>query len=54
MSIQALRTAREYSLERWREIVRSALEKAWGPLQSESDEAPGYSSGSETSPGLVK
>ncbi|MGH7824431.1 MAG: glycosyltransferase family 4 protein [Candidatus Binatia bacterium] len=35
MSIEALRTARAYSLEQWREIVRSALEKAWGPLQSD-------------------
>jgi glycosyltransferase involved in cell wall biosynthesis len=34
MSAEALRTAQDYSLERWRDRVRSALEKAWGPLQS--------------------
>jgi glycosyltransferase involved in cell wall biosynthesis len=53
MSTEALRTAQAYSLERWRETVRSALEKAWGPLQSESG-ALGYSKRSETSPGLVE
>lgn len=54
MSSQALRTAQQYSLERWRETVRSALEKAWGRLRSESDETPGCRNGSEASPGLVK
>jgi glycosyltransferase involved in cell wall biosynthesis len=39
MSTQALRTARSHSLERWREVVRSALEEAWGPLQSKPTEA---------------
>jgi len=34
MSGEALRTAQEYSLERWRETVRCALENAWGPLRS--------------------
>jgi glycosyltransferase involved in cell wall biosynthesis len=34
MSTQALRTARGHSIERWREMIRSALEEAWGPLQS--------------------
>jgi glycosyltransferase involved in cell wall biosynthesis len=34
MSAEARRTARAYSLERWREIVRESLEQAWGPLQS--------------------
>jgi hypothetical protein len=29
-----LRKARQYSLERWREIIRERLEHAWGPLQS--------------------
>jgi glycosyltransferase involved in cell wall biosynthesis len=40
MSARALQTAREYSLARWRESVRSALERAWGPLRSESDDLP--------------
>lgn len=53
MSAEALRTAQEYSLERWRDRVRSALEKAWGPLQSES-RALGYRKRRETSPGLVE
>jgi glycosyltransferase involved in cell wall biosynthesis len=52
MSAEALRTAQAYSLERWRDTVRSALEKAWGPLQSESA-ALGYSKRSDTSPSLV-
>jgi glycosyltransferase involved in cell wall biosynthesis len=34
MSTQALRTARGHSIERWRELIRLALEEAWGPLQS--------------------
>jgi glycosyltransferase involved in cell wall biosynthesis len=34
LSAEARRTARAYSLERWREIVRERLEQAWGPLQS--------------------
>jgi hypothetical protein len=53
MSAHAVRAARQYSRERWREQVQSALEKAWGPLQSE----PGSlrcRTGRETSPGLVK
>jgi glycosyltransferase involved in cell wall biosynthesis len=52
MSTQALRTAQEYSMEQWLETVRSALEKAWGRLQSESDS--GLQDRSETSPRLVK
>jgi glycosyltransferase involved in cell wall biosynthesis len=36
MSAEALRTAREYSFERWRDTVRSTLEDVWGPLQSKS------------------
>lgn len=35
MSIEALRTAQRYSLERWRDTVRAAIEEAWGPLQPE-------------------
>jgi glycosyltransferase involved in cell wall biosynthesis len=54
MSARALRTAREYSLERWRETVRSALEQAWGPLQLESREAIDYGGRSTASSGLVK
>ncbi len=53
MSAEALRTAKEYSLERWRDRVRSALEKAWGPLQSESGTL-GYRKKREASPGLVE
>jgi glycosyltransferase involved in cell wall biosynthesis len=53
MSAEALRTAQEYSLERWRDMVRSTLEKAWGPLQSESG-TPGYRKRRETSPGLFE
>lgn len=34
MSIEALRMAERYSLERWRDTVRAALEEAWGPLQA--------------------
>jgi glycosyltransferase involved in cell wall biosynthesis len=34
MSDAALRTARSYSLERWSDTVRAALEAAWGPLRS--------------------
>lgn len=34
MSVEARRTAQGYSLERWRETIRVALEEAWGPLQS--------------------
>ena len=34
MSSQALETAREYSLERWRDTIGDLLERAWGPLSS--------------------
>lgn len=34
MSLAALRTAKAYTLERWRDTIRTALESAWGPLQS--------------------
>jgi glycosyltransferase involved in cell wall biosynthesis len=40
MSLAALRKARRYSLERWREIIRERLEQAWGPLQSVSVRVP--------------
>lgn len=39
MSVEALRTAQAYSLERWREAIRSALQEAWGPLRSTPLEA---------------
>jgi glycosyltransferase involved in cell wall biosynthesis len=35
MSVGALQTARRYSIERWRETIRTALVEAWGPLRSE-------------------
>jgi glycosyltransferase involved in cell wall biosynthesis len=53
MSAKALRTAREYSLERWLDTIRSTLEKVWGPLQSESGTL-GYRKKRKTSPGLVE
>ncbi len=34
MSVEALRIARRYSLERWRESIRAAVEEAWGPLRA--------------------
>lgn len=34
MSAAAVRTAQLYTLERWRDTIGSALEHAWGPLQS--------------------
>ena len=34
MSIEALRTAQAYSLERWRDEIVAALEAAWGPLRA--------------------
>lgn len=34
MSARALDTARQYSLERWRETVGDLLSSAWGPLRS--------------------
>jgi glycosyltransferase involved in cell wall biosynthesis len=39
MSIDALRAAERYSLERWCDTVRAALAHAWGPLQSEQPAA---------------
>lgn len=45
MSTEALRRARGYSLERWREEIRTALEEAWGPLKPELDGAPVPGSG---------
>jgi len=36
MSMNAVRTAKAYTLERWRDTIRAALEQAWGPLQSEA------------------
>jgi glycosyltransferase involved in cell wall biosynthesis len=53
MSAEALRTAQEYSLERWRDSVRSALENAWGLLQSESGTL-GYRKRRKTLLGLVE
>lgn len=38
MSAQALRTARNYSLELWCYTVTEAVSNAWGPLQSEPGE----------------
>jgi glycosyltransferase involved in cell wall biosynthesis len=35
MSAQALRSARNYSLERWCDTIGEAVKDAWGPLQSE-------------------
>jgi hypothetical protein len=40
MSMAALDTARAHTLERWREIVRERLERAWGPLQSVAGAIP--------------
>jgi Glycosyl transferases group 1 len=40
MSTEAVRVARDHSLERWREMMRVALEEAWGPLRSASTAAP--------------
>jgi glycosyltransferase involved in cell wall biosynthesis len=37
MSSAAVETAKAYTLERWRETIRSALQAAWGPLQSTPD-----------------
>jgi hypothetical protein len=34
ISMDALRAAKPFTLERWRDDIRSALESAWGPLQS--------------------
>lgn len=34
MSIQAIETAKQYSLERWRDEIGSLLESAWGPLRA--------------------
>jgi hypothetical protein len=35
MSINALRAAEHYTLERWCDAVRAILAHSWGPLQSE-------------------
>jgi glycosyltransferase involved in cell wall biosynthesis len=53
MSAAAVRTAQEYSLEQWCDRVRSVLEEAWGPLQSES-RTPGYRKKRETAVGLLR
>ena len=34
MSARAIATARQYSLERWRDVIGDALRSAWGPLAS--------------------
>lgn len=34
MSAKAIETAREYSLERWRDTIGNLLQTAWGPLRS--------------------
>jgi len=34
MSRRAMETARQYSLERWRDTIGSLLEKNWGPLRA--------------------
>lgn len=34
MSLQAVRTARPYSLERWRDEIGTILQEAWGPLRN--------------------
>lgn len=36
MSAQALETANQYSLERWRDTVGDFLQAAWGPLRSDA------------------
>lgn len=36
MSALAHETAREYTLERWRDTIRGYLEAAWGPLKAEN------------------
>ena len=38
MSARALETAREYSLERWQEVIGAHLAAAWGPLRAPSGE----------------
>jgi glycosyltransferase involved in cell wall biosynthesis len=35
MSVKARETAREYTLERWRDTIGDYLEAAWGPLRTE-------------------
>lgn len=40
MSLDALRTARPYTLERWRDTIRRSLEAAWGPLRPAPFEGP--------------
>ena len=37
MSAKARETAREYTLERWRDTVGGYLEEAWGPLKTKED-----------------
>ena len=36
MSAQAIKTARQYSLERWRDTIGDLLRSLWGPLRSNS------------------
>ena len=36
MSRKAIETAREYSLERWRDTIGDLLRSAWGPLRSDA------------------
>jgi glycosyltransferase involved in cell wall biosynthesis len=36
MSARAIETARQYSLERWRDAVGQILQDAWGPLRAQS------------------
>jgi glycosyltransferase involved in cell wall biosynthesis len=36
MSKRAVRTAREYSLERWREMIGGLVRRAWGPLGTDA------------------
>lgn len=36
MSAQAIKTARQYSLERWRDTIGDLLHSVWGPLRSHS------------------
>jgi glycosyltransferase involved in cell wall biosynthesis len=38
MSGAAVRTAREYSLERWRDSIGELLRAAWGPLRCSAEE----------------
>ena len=40
MSAEALRRARSYTLELWRDTIRDAVQEAWGPLKSARDSAP--------------